>query len=202
MFLSHSINAEELAEKVDDRTACICYFGGDPAPQILHAIKTSKLVLRKKKDTRICWETNGTIQRRFLEVVANLSLESGGCIKFDLKAFNENLNIALTGISNKTTLANFTFLSRYFKERPTPPFLIASSLLIPGYIDEEEVANIAEFIASLNPDIPYSLLAFYPAFQMNDTPVTPRKLAMNCYKIAREAGLTNVHIGNIHLLSS
>jgi pyruvate-formate lyase-activating enzyme len=27
---------------VDKKTTCICYFGGDPTPQILHAIKSSK----------------------------------------------------------------------------------------------------------------------------------------------------------------
>jgi pyruvate formate lyase activating enzyme len=35
------------------------------------------------------------------------------------------------------------------------------------------VEGIAEFIAGLNPDIAYSLLAFHPDFIMMDFPATP-----------------------------
>jgi pyruvate formate lyase activating enzyme len=79
--------------------------------------------------------------------------------------------------------------------------LIANSLLVPGYIDEREIGAIAEFIAGLNPDIPYSLLAFHPQFYMSDLPVTSRVLAERCCQAATDAGLTNVRIGNMHLLS-
>jgi pyruvate formate lyase activating enzyme len=132
--------------------------------------------------------------------MAGLSLKSGGCIKFDLKAYNENLNIALCGITNKRTLENFKFLVEFIKERPKPPFLIASTLLVPGYIDKEEVSLIAKFIANLNPDIPYSLLAFYPCFYLNDLPTTSRRHAFECKEVAESFGLKNVRIGNLHLL--
>jgi pyruvate formate lyase activating enzyme len=71
---------------------------------------------------------------------------------------------------------------------------------VPGYIDEEEIRNIAAFIAGLNPEIPYSLLAFHPQFMMDDLPVTSRSHAENCLEAARSAGLKHVHVGNIHLL--
>ena len=85
-------------------------------------------------------------------------------------------------------------------QRPVPPLLIASTLLVPGYIDEEEVRNLSRFIAKASPDIPYSLLAFYPHFDMSDLPLTSRALAEACAAAAREEGLTNVKIGNVHLL--
>jgi pyruvate formate lyase activating enzyme len=71
---------------------------------------------------------------------------------------------------------------------------------VPGYIDEEEVNLIAKFIAALNPDIPYSLLGFFPHFYMRDLPTTSRDHAQRSLQVAREAGLTKVKIGNIHLL--
>jgi pyruvate formate lyase activating enzyme len=135
-----------------------------------------------------------------LRQAAELSVKSGGCIKFDLKAWSEGLHIALCGVTNRRTLENFKLLAAYTQKRPLPPFLIASTLLIPGYVDQEEVANIAMFIASLNPEIPYSLLAFYPQFLMGDLPTTSRHLAYECLEAAKEAGLNNVRIGNIHLL--
>lgn len=194
---------EEFLSSLDPKVACICYFGGDPSPQLPFAIKASEEALKTKKNKilRICWETNGLMNKNMLKKVIELSLYSGGCIKFDLKAWNENLHIALTGISNKKILENFAFVSKYIKERPKVPLLIASTLLIPGYIDEEEIKGIANFIAELNPEIPYRLLAFYPHFYMKDLPLTSKELAYKGYEIAKKIGLKNVSIGNIHLLS-
>jgi pyruvate formate lyase activating enzyme len=200
--LGREISASDIASKADARTSCICYFGGDPTPQIKHAIETSQIALENKRILRICWETNGSVNPTYLKQMAKLSLNSGGCIKFDLKAWNEAVNLALCGVTNKRTLENFTYLADFIRERPDPPFLIASTPLVPGYVDLEEVRGIAHFIASLNPDIPYSLLAFYPHFVMNDLPTTCKNHAYSALEIAKEEGLNKVHIGNLHLLSN
>jgi pyruvate formate lyase activating enzyme len=126
-------------------------------------------------------------------------LESGGCIKFDIKAWNEDLNIALTGVTNKQTLRNFEKLAEYVETRKNPPFLVASTLLVPGYVNEEEVKNIAKFIAGFDKEIPYSLLAFHPQYLMSDMPTTSKRQAESCYQVARKY-LNRVKIGNIHLL--
>ncbi len=175
-------SAQELADQVDEKTSCICYFGGDPTPQLPHAILASRLALNQAKDRilRICWETNGSMHPNLLRQMAELSLKSGGCIKFDLKAWSEELHLALCGVSNKRTLQNFRLLAQYIERRPQPPLLVASTLLIPGYVETEEVAKIATFIASLNPEIPYALLAFYPHFFMGDLPTTSRRHAQEC----------------------
>lgn len=130
----------------------------------------------------------------------DLALESGGCIKFDLKAWTEGVHIALCGVSNQRTLKNFKRLSQKIAERPQPPPLVASTLLVPGYVDEEEIREIARFIASLDRTIPYSLLAFHPQFFMKDLPTTSRKHAERCLDLAQEAGLKRVRLGNLHLL--
>jgi len=196
------VDASELAEAVDDRTACVCYFGGDPSPQLPHALRASRLALESSEGRilRICWETNGSMHPGLLKQAADFSLNSGGCIKFDLKARSEELHLALCGVSNKRTLENFTLLSEYVEKRPSPPFLVASTLLIPGYIDKEEISGIAAFISSLSPDIPYALLAFHPQFLMNDLPPTSRRHAQECLAEAKAQGLRNVRLGNIHLL--
>ena len=72
---------------------------------------------------------------------------------------------------------------------------------MPGYVDVQEVDAIAGFIAGLNPEIPYSLLAFYPHFYLRDLPTTSRRHAMRCKDAAERKGLRRVHIGNVHLLS-
>ncbi len=137
---------------------------------------------------------------KLLDRIVEIALVSGGCIKFDLKAWNESIHIALTGTSNRRTLENFERAALRISERPEVPLLVASTLLVPGYVDLEEVRNIARFIASLDPNIPYSLLAFHPDFLMDDLPTTSWEHMMSCYEAAKEAGLTIVHIGNRHLL--
>lgn len=196
------VSPEELAQDVDDRTSCVCYFGGDPTPQLPHSIESSKRALERVKGRilRICWETNGSMNPDLLEEMTDLSLTSGGCIKFDIKAWNDSLHTALCGISNKRTKENFERVARRVKERPDPPLLIASTLLVPGYIDEEEVRNISKWIASLNPEIPYALLAFYPQFFFKDLLTTSRELAFRCKERAEGEGLRRVRIGNLHLL--
>jgi pyruvate formate lyase activating enzyme len=196
-------SAAELAEAVTARTACICYFGGDPGPQLPHALRASRLARRGAGDRilRICWETNGCMSPRLLAQMADISLESGGCIKFDLKAWDEGLHRALTGVSNRRTLSNFAEVAKLISGRPNPPLLVASTLLVPGYVDVEEVAPIAAFIASLDPSIPYSLLGFHPDFYMHDLPATSRAHAQRCEHAAREAGLTRVKVGNLQVLS-
>lgn len=195
-------DVSELVESVDDRTSCICYFGGDPAPQLPFALKASRMALDARSDIlRICWETNGSMNRHLLDEMLELSLSSGGCIKFDIKAMDENLHRALTGVSNRRTLENISAAAERIEEREEPPLVIASTLLVPGYIDENEVGAIADFLASLNPRIPYTLLAFHPQFHMRDMPFTSRSLAMRCLDAARGAGLERVRVGNIHILT-
>ncbi len=201
-FNGPGISSEELADWVDDRTTCICYFGGDPTTQIPHALRTSVLARRRNPNRilRICWETNGSVSRPFLEQMAKLSLESGGCIKFDLKTWDPGLHLALCGTSNEQTLENFKWLAALVKRRPDPPFLIASTLLVPGYVDVDEVKSIASTIASLDRSIPYALLAFYPQHLMMDLPTTSRQHAEEALEVSQGQGLTRVRVGNVHLL--
>ncbi|MEM2102677.1 MAG: radical SAM protein [Candidatus Bathyarchaeia archaeon] len=199
------ISAQELTEKVDEKTSCICYFGGDPSPQMPHSLKTSQLALQKAEENkqilRVCWETNGYMNPLLADQAAALALKSGGNIKFDLKTWDENLNKALCGTSNQPTLEMFREIgTKYYDKRPELPVLTASTLLIPGYVDREEVEKIAKFIAEINPEIPYTLLAFYPQYVMNDLPITSRKQANECLETAKHY-LTNPRIGNVHLLS-
>jgi pyruvate formate lyase activating enzyme len=196
------VHSRDLAGAVDHRTTCICYFGGDPTPQVLHALKTSRLALKGREGgvLRICWETNGSARWRYLEMMAALSLDSGGCIKIDLKAWDNGIHRALCGVDNRQVLENFQRLSRWTRLRPEPPLLIASTLLVPGYVDEVEVRELASFLARLDPGIPYSLLAFHPMFFLTDLPPTSRSHALACLEAARRAGLRRVNLGNEHLL--
>jgi pyruvate formate lyase activating enzyme len=152
------------------------------------------------REMRICWEWNGCGEPELVRRAAELSLRSGGVVKFDLKAWNERLSLALSGVPNQRAFENFEMIAKEYLPQAKHHLLTATTLLVPGYVDEDEVRKIAEFIANINLEIPYSLLIFHGAFVMADLPITPRSQVINCYKAAKEAGLKKVHVGNLHLL--
>ncbi|UCB60231.1 MAG: radical SAM protein [Candidatus Bathyarchaeota archaeon] len=200
-----TVSATELASKVHDEVSCICFFGGDPSTQMPHALKTSQIVsagaVDKQRIMRICWETNGQMIEDYARQAAELSLKSGGNMKFDLKTWDDNLSKTLCDASNEPAFENFQKIGqKFYSQRSELPLLTASTLLIPGYVDAHEVANIAKFIADIDPRIPYSILAFYPAYALSDLPRTSRKYAHACYEAATKY-LENVRIGNTNLLS-
>jgi pyruvate formate lyase activating enzyme len=201
--LSKKMSAQDLARRVDERTACICYFGGDLTPQLPHSILASRIAgdLNKARTLRICWETNGSLSSQYLQKMVRISLESGGCIKFDLKAWTESLHIALCGSANRQTLENIKLSASFMEKRLDPALIVVSTLLVPGYVDLYEIEKIAGFLADINPEIPYSLLAFHPHFLMIDLPTTSAAHAQKAKEVCLKTGLKNVRIGNVHLLS-
>ena len=202
-FKSPWRSIEALTGQVSKQTSCVCFFGGDPTPQLPYALRVSEQAHREHPDQilRICWETNGSMNPVWLNRMAKLSLDSGGCIKVDLKAWNPHIHMALCGCDNRQILENFSLLAKMVSLRPQPPLLVASTLLVPGYVGEEEVRRLASFIANLNPDIPYALLAFAPQFCLEDFPTTSRDQAEACLEAAQNAGLRRVRLGNRHLIN-
>jgi pyruvate formate lyase activating enzyme len=171
-----------------------------------HAVRTSEIALEKAKTDgriiRICWETNGYMKPQLLERAVELSLESGGNIKFDLKCWDDNLAKAICGVSNKPSLENFKIVGdKFYRRRPGLPVLTASTLLVPGYVDVDEVRNLSSYVSRIDVSIPYTLLAFAPMCEMRDLPTTRKEHAYECLEAAKEEGLQNVRIGNLQLLS-
>ena len=197
---SYKIKKQEFKALVHNRVSCVCFFGGDPSVQIEKIIEYCRYVEGKNKILRFCLETNGNFNHKLLKEFSEISLRSGGGIKFDLKFWNSDLNKAVTGVENRNSYECFRMLGDMHKERRAVPFLRASTLLIPGYISPDEVECIAKFISEVSHSIPYSLLAFYPRFEMKNLPPTSRKLAYECKSRASKY-LEQVSIGNIKLLT-
>ncbi|MEN3202387.1 MAG: radical SAM protein [Atribacterota bacterium] len=191
------VSVEELLQAVHPRVSCVCFFGGDPGPQIAHALAFARKVRGR---LRICWETNGAMDFRILQEMYKLSCESGGILKVDIKAFDERIHFALTGVANRRTLENFLWLATESKKHNRYT-VVASTLLVPGYITEDEVEKIASFIAQVNPDIPYVLLGFAPNFFFHNLPTTSVNHAQEALQRCKKVGLKNVSVGNTFLLS-
>ncbi|MCS7121606.1 MAG: radical SAM protein [Archaeoglobaceae archaeon] len=190
-----TVEIEELLEVLkNERIKCICHFGGSPEPQLPYALKFSRKALEIRRDLMICWEWNGAGNTSLALRAAEISSRSGGTVKFDLKAWNDNLHVILTGRSNERVKENFCKIAEKYLE-----VLSATTLLVPFYVDAEEVENIAKFISSIDENIPYSLLVFHPDYRLSDMPITPKDQVFECYSVAKKH-LKNVSIGNLHLL--
>jgi len=205
-------SVDDLVEETlrNDKITCICFFGGDPGPQILYAIKASRKIVehasRKGLIKRICWETNGLVNPAIMREMAKLSLVSGGIVKIDWKAWSPPIYQALTGVNGVKAVErlkiNTKLVADLGKERPEVPLLVVSTLLVPGYVDEYEVGKIAEYISSLGNEIPYVLLAFHPDHLLRDLPPTSLNHALRALRKAKEAGLKHIFIGNEWLLGN
>jgi pyruvate formate lyase activating enzyme len=73
-----------------------------------------------------------------------------------------------------------------------------TTLIVPGLNDsDEELGQIADFIVSVDPAIPWHVSQFYPAWKMMDTPVTPIATLRRAREIGTRAGLRFVYEGNV-----
>jgi len=73
-----------------------------------------------------------------------------------------------------------------------------TTLIIPGHNDSDAVLkDIAGFLASVDPGIPWHVSQFYPTYKMLDRPRTPVKTLRHARQLGLEAGLRYVYEGNV-----
>lgn len=73
-----------------------------------------------------------------------------------------------------------------------------TTLLIPKENDsEEELKQIAEFIAGIDKDIPWHISRFFPCYKMMDKTVTPISTLKRAKEIGESVGLKYVYVGNV-----
>ena len=73
-----------------------------------------------------------------------------------------------------------------------------TTLIIPGYNDDpQQLEQIADFIISVDPGIPWHISAFYPTYHLTDAPPTPAKTLKKAREIGLSKGVKFVYTGNI-----
>ncbi len=75
-----------------------------------------------------------------------------------------------------------------------------TTLLIPGENDgDAELRSLSKWVADeLGPHVPIHFTAFHPDWKMTDKPRTPHETLIRARRIALEAGLHHVYVGNVH----
>jgi len=73
-----------------------------------------------------------------------------------------------------------------------------TTLVIPGYNDDDEtLRTIAEFLAGVDPDLPWHISRFGPRYKLLDAPPTPVETLHRAAEIGYQAGLRYVYAGNV-----
>jgi pyruvate formate lyase activating enzyme len=111
--------------------------------------------------------------------------------KVDLKAFRDRTYRQLGGV-----LENVLSTIRRLKQMDFWVEIV--TLVVPGLNDsDEELKEIAGFIAGVSRDIPWHVTAFHPQYKMTDPPPTSADTLLHAYELGRQAGLDFVYPGNL-----
>lgn len=107
---------------------------------------------------------------------------------FSIKAFSEDIYRKYTGRSNKSALKNFAAIAKMGKN------LHAEVVFIPDLIEADEIKKVAQFVASVNPEIPFRIDAYFPV------PECPWRAANNA-EVEFAAELAKQHMKNVTILT-
>lgn len=112
-------------------------------------------------------------------------------MKVDLKAFDPATYTALGG-----SLAAVQETIRALWVRGV--WVEVVTLVVPGLNDsDQELGDIAAFLAGVSPDIPWHVTAFHPDYELVDRPATPVASLARAVEHGRARGLRFVYAGNL-----
>jgi pyruvate formate lyase activating enzyme len=173
-----SLNAEVMGA---DR---IFFSGGEATIHLPYIEKVVEEARRITPDIKVNFDTNGYMTEESLERVLAFTTS----ITYDLKAYSDELFLALTGASSGPVLRNATCIGRRAKDK-----LWEYRILVIPKINEDEIKPLTQFIAEIDPSLPVCFLAFRPNFVLENHPGATKALMNRCVSLARESGLENVH---------
>ena len=132
--------------------------------------------------------TNGYIGEDALRQIAPF-LDAAN---IDLKAFSDEFYREICGARLDPVLDSIRL------HRELGIWIEITTLIIPGRNDsEEEMREIAGFIASIDNGIPWHVTRFHPTYKLDDIPATPVDTLRKAGRIGKEAGLKYVYEGNV-----
>ena len=141
-----------------------------------------------KQHGLVCsYVSNGNGTERVLDYVAPYV----DLYKVDLKGFDDRHYRDLGG-----TLQPVLDTIRDLKQRGIWVEIV--TLVIPGFNDSnEELTRIAEFLASVDVNIPWHVTAFHQDYKMTENANTTTSHLLRAYEIGKRAGLRYIYPGNI-----
>lgn len=169
------------------RCESVAYTYTEPTIFYELALETAKAA--RAAGLRNIFVTNGFITPAPLRMIAPY-LDAAN---IDLKSFRDGFYKRVCGASLQPVLDAI----KLYKELGI--WIELTTLLIPGKNDDEaELRELAGFIKSeLGEEVPWHVSRFFPAYKMEEVPITPLETLRRAERIGREAGLQHVYVGNV-----
>jgi pyruvate formate lyase activating enzyme len=141
----------------------------------------------KRRGFTTAYISNGNATRQVLQYIRPWT----NCYKIDLKSMRDKNYRSLGG-----KLENILNGIRMVHEMGF--WLEVVTLTIPGFNDsDEELRDIATFLAGISPAIPWHVTAFHKDYKMLDPDNTPAETLIRGAKIGEAAGLQYIYAGNL-----
>lgn len=178
---------EHISRAIRSRCPSIAYTYTEPTIFVEYALDTMKLA--REKGIKNVWVTNGYMSRETLdEIIPTLDAAN-----VDFKGANDGVYEKYCGGQAKPVMENLKYLHE------AGVHIEITTLIVPGINDKQnQVEEIAEFIATqLSREVPWHISRFFPAWKLQDTPVTPLKTLEMAKSIGEKAGLKYIHLGNV-----
>ena len=178
-------DAVKLAKEYECKSIAWTY--NEPTMWLEYTIDSAKLA--KKKDLKTVYVTNGYMTEESLEMIGPY-LDAANV---DLKGMSEHFYKELCDARMQPVLDN---IKRIHDKKI---HMEITNLMIPGYNDSEENINalINFMVEEVGVEVPLHFTRFFPYYQMKDVPPTAVADLEKAYKIARDAGMKYVYIGNV-----
>jgi len=161
----------------------IFFSGGEPTIHLPYIEKVVEEARKIKPETKVNFDTNGYLTDENLKRVLSFTTS----ITFDLKAFDDQLSLALTGASSQPVLRNAEYLARYAQDK-----LWEFRVVVIPKINENQIRLLTRFLADIDPYLPVCFLAFRPNFVLENHTGASTHLMRTCLDIAKSCGLKNV----------
>ncbi|MBU1658332.1 AmmeMemoRadiSam system radical SAM enzyme [bacterium] len=188
----HQIIGQELSPKriveyaIENKCESIAYTYNEPIVFFEYTYDTAKLA--HEKGLKNIYVTSGFETKKAIDLLAPYI----DGMNIDIKSFNDKFYREICGARLKPVLEAV----KYAYEKGI--WVEITTLLIQGKNDsDEEIRNIAKFIAQIDTSMPWHLSAFHPMYKMLDVPCTPESTLHRAYQIGQEEGLKYVYVGNI-----
>jgi pyruvate formate lyase activating enzyme len=177
-------NIVARAHKSGSKT--IAYTYTEPTVYFESAYETARIA--RGQDIKNVFVTNGFMTAEALETISPYLAAAN----VDLKSFRDEFYRKSCGAHLQPVLESLQ------KMKEMGIWVEITTLLIPALNDsDEELKDIAGFIAALGKETPWHISRFHPQFKMLHTPVTPVSSLHRAREIGKMAGLKYVYSGNV-----
>lgn len=178
---------KHVSEAIKSGCPSISYTYSEPTIFLEYALDTMKLA--KENGLKNIWVTNGYMSIETLDLIAPY-LDAANV---DFKGPNHGVYEKYCGGKAEHIMATMKYLYKAGIHDEI------TTLIIPGINDKPEYFDtIAGFIANqLGKEVPWHISRFFPAWKMQDTPITPLETLELARDAGRRAGLEHIHIGNV-----